>query len=633
MMLSLFQAHSRPRLCPALRLGVLAWATAALLFASPLSAQSPVRSQWKGVGRVIAFADVHGAYDELTTLLREAGVVDAQHRWVAGRTHVASLGDLLDRGADSRKVMDLLIRLQGEATAAGGALHVVVGNHEAMNVLGDLRYVARDEYASYADLEPDDMRTKFRAAWEAQKGAGTGAAFDERFPPGYFGHRAALGPQGRYGRWILGLPVAVVVDGTLFMHAGPSALLQGMGIDELNTRYRTALADYLQRAATLEQAGLLRPGDEFDARPRIAAQRLAALGTADAPPPPELDAAVKAFTQADQHPLLSRDGPNWYRGAALCREASETDVLAPLLRQFGVSRVVVGHTPTRNRRALTRFDGRVVKLDTGMNHAAFKGRGAALFIDGDVLSVRYAGEPAAAALEPEPLHVAPSRVDDASVAAALANGAVTVAGPRRPGEWNVVVEHRGLRVPGVFLARPEEAARRELAAYRLDRHLGLGIVPATARREVQGMSGVVQARPEKWVTQAEVQQQSLRGGGWCALEPQFQLVYAFDVLTGNDARSPDTLFFDAEEWVAFVTANDRAFGRGKRLPAYLAARPPRPGPELRHRLAMLDEQSLAGVLGDLVDAKARRAILDRRDLLADLPAEIGDIHLFPGGNR
>ena len=36
------------------------------------------------------------------------------------------------------------------------------------------------------------------------------------------------------------------------------------------------------------------------------------------------------------HPLLAMDGPNWYRGAALCREASERDVLDPLLRQFGV---------------------------------------------------------------------------------------------------------------------------------------------------------------------------------------------------------------------------------------------------------------------------------------------------------
>ena len=56
----------------------------------------------------------------------------------------------------------------------------------------------------------------------------------------------------------------------------------------------------------------------------------------------------------------------------------------PLLRQFRVARVVVGHTPTRNRSAVSRFDGAVIKLDAGMNAAAYKGRAAALLLDADV---------------------------------------------------------------------------------------------------------------------------------------------------------------------------------------------------------------------------------------------------------
>ena len=53
--------------------------------------------------------------------------------------------------------------------------------------------------------------------------AGKAAAdFDGQFPPGYFGHRALLGPTGRYGSWLLALPVAISIDDTLFMHGGPS---------------------------------------------------------------------------------------------------------------------------------------------------------------------------------------------------------------------------------------------------------------------------------------------------------------------------------------------------------------------------------------------------------------------------
>ena len=74
-------------------------------------------NHWTGVPRVVAFGDVHGAYDQMVTALKSAGVVDADLDWAAGETHLVSLGDLLDRGAHSRQTMDLLMRLQRQAAA------------------------------------------------------------------------------------------------------------------------------------------------------------------------------------------------------------------------------------------------------------------------------------------------------------------------------------------------------------------------------------------------------------------------------------------------------------------------------------------------------------------------------------
>ena len=428
---------------------------ATLAFSSPREALAQAAQvQWNGIERVVAFADVHGAYTELLTLLRETGILDAQDHWAAGNTHLVSLGDLLDRGADSRKVMDLLMRLQGEARAAGGQVHVVLGNHEAMNVLGDLRYVDVGEYAAYADMESAAERAQVREAWEAAQGAGSGAAFDQKFPPGYFGHRAAFSPSGKYGQWLLALPVAIVINDTLFMHAGPSDVLRGMNLQELNLRYRTALTDYLGLAARLEQAKLLQAGDDVR---RPAATRQGTPGSRcrrerAARRMPALAEATQRFEAVATNRLLSQDGPNWYRGAALCNEAAEADVLLPLLQQFGVARLVVGHTTTRDSRAVTRFDGRVVKLDAGMNHAVYKGRAAALFLQPSGLSVRYAGQADATPLQPEGLFVAPNELDDASVLAALRDGEVTVTGPRGPNELNVSVRSRwqahSRRVPG-----------------------------------------------------------------------------------------------------------------------------------------------------------------------------------------
>jgi len=576
--------------------------------------------QWKGVDRVVAFADVHGAYAEMRGLLRETGVIDGQDRWAAGNAHLVSLGDLLDRGADSRKAMDLLMRLQGEARAQGGQVHVVLGNHETMNVLGDLRYVDPREYASYEDLESAAERSQLRQAWEAARGAGPAEAFDRAFPPGYFGHRAAFSVNGRYGRWLLSLPVAIAINGTLFMHAGPSAILEGMTLEEVNLRYRTALTDYLDLAGQLEQAKLLQADDEYDARSQAAKDRLAATAAAGRAPDAALTGLTRRFDAADGNELISQDGPNWYRGPAICNEAAEADTLLPLLQKFGVTRLVVGHTPTRTSRVTARFDGRVIKLDTGMNRAVYKGRASALILDPSGISVRYAGHAGAASPEPEGLFVAPNELDDASVLAALRDGEVTVTGPRGPNELNVTVSHGGRNVPAVFQVRGKVPARREVAAYVLDRRLGLGVVPVTVEREVQGQHGVLQGRPLKWVSQADVQQQSLRGGGWCDAEPQFQLVYAFDTLIGNEGRTAESLLFDSDEWFVYVTAHDRAFGNTKSLPAYLKARQPVTGPEMRRRAASLDEATLQAALAGLLDAREIKAILQRRDALLALPA-------------
>ena len=219
----------------------------AALASPPTHAQAPAQVSFTGVERVVAFADVHGAYDDLTRLLEAAGVVDADLRWAAGRTHVVSTGDLLDRGKDSRKVLDLLMRLQGEAAAAGGQLHVTLGNHEAMNLLGHVRDVAPGELEAYAAEEPAGAREKMRADWIARNGPDSGGAFDKRFPIGYLGHRVAFAPDGVYGRWLLALPVAVMIDETLFMHGAPSTVLAGLSLPEINTRYRTALTDYIEK--------------------------------------------------------------------------------------------------------------------------------------------------------------------------------------------------------------------------------------------------------------------------------------------------------------------------------------------------------------------------------------------------
>ena len=53
---------------------------------------------------------------------------------------LVQVGDQLDRGDNEIQILYFLERLQKEADAAGGALHILNGNHETMNVGGRLRY-------------------------------------------------------------------------------------------------------------------------------------------------------------------------------------------------------------------------------------------------------------------------------------------------------------------------------------------------------------------------------------------------------------------------------------------------------------------------------------------------------------
>jgi 3',5'-cyclic AMP phosphodiesterase CpdA len=80
---------------------------------------------------VWAFTDVHGVASGLEPALREAGLIDPALRWIAPpRTALIGCGDYVDRGRASRRVVELLRRLENDARAAGSAVLLARGNHE-----------------------------------------------------------------------------------------------------------------------------------------------------------------------------------------------------------------------------------------------------------------------------------------------------------------------------------------------------------------------------------------------------------------------------------------------------------------------------------------------------------------------
>ena len=106
-------------------------------------------------------------------------------------------GDLLDRGPGSRQVMDLIMRLEREAVRAGGQVHQLLGNHEVMNLIGDVRYVSDPEYAAFSEDESAEEREYWYRLFRRNQPADADepmirSEFNQKAPPGFFGYRRAF---------------------------------------------------------------------------------------------------------------------------------------------------------------------------------------------------------------------------------------------------------------------------------------------------------------------------------------------------------------------------------------------------------------------------------------------------------
>src|SRR5579872_3083347 len=105
---------------------------AALAFSALAALSAQPQDIFQDVPRIVAVGDVHGDYNQFVSVLQAAGVLDRKAKWAGGKTHLVQVGDVLDRGPDSRKVMDLLMELESQAQKAGGQVHPLLGNHETM---------------------------------------------------------------------------------------------------------------------------------------------------------------------------------------------------------------------------------------------------------------------------------------------------------------------------------------------------------------------------------------------------------------------------------------------------------------------------------------------------------------------
>jgi len=305
------------------------------------------RCVYDGVEKVVAIGDLHGAYDPFVDILRKLEIVDDGLHWIAGKTHLVQMGDVMDRGPSARDILDLLKRLEGEARKSGGAVHMLLGNHEEMNILG-LSFEVKGNVppAQFRAFLPEWIRERkdaefrqktdspeeYEALWEdyEERNADARNLYTKSF-------------NESYGRWLAARPVILKINDIVFVHGGISESISTESCERINAEFRSEFLRIFR-------------GDEFIWRR-----------------------------------LYQDRGPLWYRDLAMKDEDTLREEVQRILANLGAQAIVIGHTTiaaAESGRSVSRLGGQIWIIDTGI-WMKNGGRESALIIENGHIRIAY----------------------------------------------------------------------------------------------------------------------------------------------------------------------------------------------------------------------------------------------------
>src|SRR4030042_6882114 len=251
--------------------------------------------EWSGIERVVVIGDLHGDYDNFVKILKGTVIVDQELHWAAEKTHLVQTGDIMDRYDYAKKILDLLMRLEKEAEVAGGMVHVLLGNHEEINLTGAVfnsnsDSITLDQFISflpdsYRKQQEDSLRkkiTKLRVQGRRISEKQTIDAFWNSQIKDPSAQRLYVSNLNKeYGPWLHRLNVAIKINDVIFVHGGISEKYSKWGLKEINARYRMELTDICRALRNSAPPRIIQPSIVYRGDSPLWYRELATVPEAD----------------------------------------------------------------------------------------------------------------------------------------------------------------------------------------------------------------------------------------------------------------------------------------------------------------------------------------------------------------
>lgn len=296
------------------------------------------------VSRIIVFGDVHGDMNvvikslKIAKLIKEDYIYDKNNlpKWIGGSTVVVQLGDQIDScrfdtttlqpckfirnsndQANDINILELFTYLHNEAQNYGGAVYSILGNHELMNVKGNMDYVSHENINEFSDYENDNIDYAL-------------AKRKKKFSPG--------------NKWanFLGCTrkVAIQIGSNLFTHAGiVNKLAKKYNIDDINVIMSNYLWNNFKELKITERDFI----EIFDDK-------------GNGPSPLWNRIYGKEFSNGDENCSKFLDEKNQLKIGNIKGYKGYNNI-------YPVGRILVGHTPQMNQKMQFRCNDKIGLLD------------------------------------------------------------------------------------------------------------------------------------------------------------------------------------------------------------------------------------------------------------------------------